>query len=67
MYGREAGVDLDLCDVCYWRKRADIVVALLGTVAGLPVADYSTDGDGAELVRQDSVLAAIKTAIGRAK
>ena len=21
-HGREAGVDLDLCDVCYWRKRA---------------------------------------------
>ena len=22
-HGREAGVDLDLCDVCYWRKRAE--------------------------------------------
>ena len=21
-HGRELGVDLDLCDVCYWRKRA---------------------------------------------
>ncbi|CAB4195351.1 hypothetical protein UFOVP1299_6 [uncultured Caudovirales phage] len=23
LHGREAGVDLDLCDVCYWRKRAN--------------------------------------------
>lgn len=22
LYGREAGADLDLCDVCYWRSRA---------------------------------------------
>ena len=22
-HGREEGVDLDLCDVCYWRKRAN--------------------------------------------
>ncbi len=23
MHGRELGKDLDLCDVCYWRVRAD--------------------------------------------
>ena len=23
LHGREEGVDLDLCDVCYWRKRAE--------------------------------------------
>lgn len=23
LHGREAGIDLDLCDVCYWRKRAE--------------------------------------------
>jgi len=23
MHGREKGIDLDLCDVCYWRKRAE--------------------------------------------
>ena len=22
LHGREPGVDLDLCDVCYWRKRS---------------------------------------------
>ena len=22
-HGREKGEDLDLCDVCYWRKRAE--------------------------------------------
>lgn len=22
-HGREEAVDIDLCDVCYWRKRAD--------------------------------------------
>lgn len=21
LHGREPGVDVDLCDVCYWRKR----------------------------------------------
>jgi len=24
LYGREKGVDTDLCDVCYWRKRAEV-------------------------------------------
>ena len=46
--------------------RATVAAALaelLSTVAGLPVADYSTDGDGAELVRQDSVIAAVNAAI----
>jgi len=23
LHGRESDVDLDLCDVCYWRKRAE--------------------------------------------
>lgn len=23
-HGREPGIDLDLCDVCYWRARADV-------------------------------------------
>jgi len=23
LHGRQKGVDLDLCDVCYWRKRAE--------------------------------------------
>ena len=34
-YGREYNTDLDLCDVCYWRKRAhasipraDVILAL---------------------------------------
>lgn len=22
LHGRKKGVDLDLCDVCYWRERA---------------------------------------------
>jgi hypothetical protein len=25
-HGREPGVDLDLCDVCYWRKQAETLV-----------------------------------------
>lgn len=24
-YGREPDIDLDLCDVCYWRKRAEVL------------------------------------------
>ena len=27
-HGREAGVDLDVCDVCYWRKRAEASVSV---------------------------------------
>lgn len=27
-HGREEGVDLDLCDVCYWRERAARVEAM---------------------------------------
>jgi len=29
MHGRQKGADLDLCDVCYWRKRADELVEAL--------------------------------------
>ena len=25
IHGRDEGVDLDLCDVCYWRKRGEMV------------------------------------------
>ena len=28
-HGREEGVDLDLCDVCYWRKRAELIQPLI--------------------------------------
>lgn len=28
-HGRHAGIDLDLCDVCYWRLRADYLAAAL--------------------------------------
>lgn len=32
LHGREAGVDLNLCDVCYWRKKAELAshTALIG-------------------------------------
>ena len=26
LHGREKGKDLDLCDVCYWRKRAETLL-----------------------------------------
>ena len=29
LHGREVGVDLDLCDVCYWRKRAEGTESIL--------------------------------------
>lgn len=32
-HGRD-GSDDDLCDVCYWRKRADVLLAALQLVAG---------------------------------
>lgn len=25
LHGRKTGKDLDLCDVCYWRFRSDII------------------------------------------
>jgi hypothetical protein len=28
-HGRKSGIDLDLCDVCYWRKRAEQNEAIL--------------------------------------
>lgn len=39
-YGREADVDLDLCDVCYWRKRAETPATTYGI-------DWGKDGDKA--------------------
>ena len=39
-HGREAGVDLDLCDVCYWRKRSD-------AVAGSAASSCWADNGGA--------------------
>ena len=29
LHGREDGIDLDLCDVCYWRARAEPVISRL--------------------------------------
>lgn len=34
-HGREEGVDLDLCDVCYWRKRAEELAKLVDGENGL--------------------------------
>ena len=34
LHGRERGVDLDLCDVCYWRKRAEAAEIALRMIAG---------------------------------
>jgi hypothetical protein len=34
LHGREQDIDLDLCDVCYWRKRAGLIsIAHLRTLA----------------------------------
>lgn len=29
LHGREKDVDLDLCDVCYWRRRAETAQATI--------------------------------------
>jgi len=63
-HGREAGVDLDLCDVCYWRKRA----APTGPVLTDDEAEYlfeewyDADDIGPELVRatERAVLAKLR-------
>lgn len=34
-HGRKHGVDLDLCDVCYWRKRFDKQRAALADIREL--------------------------------
>ena len=47
-HGRKTGVDLDLCDVCYWRKRAEIAIHGLrsvvehGRIAGGNLSKLST-------------------------
>jgi hypothetical protein len=37
IHGRTKGADLDLCDVCYWRKRAEEArsVMLRGAIADM--------------------------------
>ena len=35
LHGRDGKSDLDLCDVCYWRKRADAREITLGLITGL--------------------------------
>ena len=50
-HGRSPGRDTDLCDVCYWRKRAEEVVGLGGTLkdrippADHPVTDLMAEND----------------------
>ena len=39
-HGRTDGVDLDLCDVCYWRKRAESAT----WPKPRPISDAPTDG-----------------------
>ena len=47
-HGRKPGVDLDLCDACYWRKRAEIAIHGLrsvvdhGRIAGGNMSKLST-------------------------
>jgi len=47
-HGRKPGVDLDLCDACYWRKRAEIAIHGLlsvvdhGRIAGGNLSKLST-------------------------
>ena len=50
-HGREAGVDTHLCDVCYWRTRAELakadgyregVKAALGVIEGVS-GDYCNE------------------------
>ena len=40
-HGREEGVDLDLCDVCYWIKRAQQRDELLAALESLIDMDVS--------------------------
>ena len=46
LHGRKENVDIDLCDVCYWRKRAiddinDYLVDFLDSIR-----DYERESDG---------------------
>ena len=42
-HGREPGVDLDLCDVCYWRTRYETTLtALSDVVDGLDADDLES-------------------------
>lgn len=46
-HGREEDIDLDLCDVCYWRKRAEQAIQKLADQDTRweipPLSDYVDD------------------------
>lgn len=68
-------VDIEASDTLIFRieereaaYRATVAAALRelwADVLRLPTADYSTDGDGAELIKQDAVLKLIDATIAK--
>jgi len=43
LHGRDPEVDTDLCDVCYWRKRADLPKLKVPLRVSIEVADQMPD------------------------
>lgn len=55
-HGRKIGTDSNLCDVCYWRKRADLLVNSLNNCLVL-LEDYQgTNADMAMIEKAQGRL-----------
>jgi hypothetical protein len=52
IHGRTKGADLDLCDVCYWRKRAEV------SEADAIIADLEMEGLGWDVGNDGSLIEA---------
>lgn len=59
LHGREAGVDLDLCDVCYWRTRYEAIRVVADGMKRC-LKDHRFLG------RAPEILAAYSRVVGRA-
>ena len=62
-HGREAGVDTHLCDVCYWRTRAELAKAdgyREGVKAALAVLNMANMGDTGLAYSIEALLNGVK-------
>jgi hypothetical protein len=68
MHGRVRGVDLGLCDVCYWRKRAEAYRAAITALMPFLMEDYEDDKYGClDLERKAAIELAIAASNTEAK
>lgn len=51
LHGRDGVSDPDLCDVCYWHKRADVLSTTIQALRGIVTHDSETKADFIARVR----------------